>query len=54
MKELEQYLTRAENFILEQESKMGESIHNFEKENAELKGQLSTAEDYILSLQKAS
>jgi hypothetical protein len=33
---------------------MGESIQNFENENSELKGQLSTAEDYILSLQQAS
>lgn len=51
VKELEQYLVRAENFIIEQEGKMGESIQNFEKENSELKGQLSTAENYIFSLQ---
>jgi hypothetical protein len=52
--QLEQYLARAENFIIEQEGKMNQTISSFEAENSQLKEHLFRAEEYILALQGAA
>lgn len=52
--QLEQYLARAENFIIEQEGKMNETIRSFEAENGQVKEHLFKAEEYILALQEAA